>query len=125
MAEERWELAEKFYARVLRRQPDNWLARYRMARLHLLQGKLERARQAFREIVEKKPRLSEPLMASVWLSLARVHDLQSDREQAVTLYKKVVDDYGDEEDSALAARLGLVAPYRRAFLDPEAVARTD
>jgi hypothetical protein len=46
------------------------------------------------------------------LYLARVHDLRGRREEAVRLYKKIVDSF-ENEGAAGAARLGLVTPYRR------------
>ena len=45
------------------------------------------------------------------LHLAWVRDLEGRRDEAIKLYKQIVDNYENEAPSG-AARLGLITPYR-------------
>lgn len=53
------------------------------------------------------------LRAQALLMLGRIADLQNQRDQALRHYKRVVSDY-ERTSAAQPARLGLLAPYRRA-----------
>jgi hypothetical protein len=52
------------------------------------------------------------IKAASLLNLAWTHDLGGRRQEALKLYKRVVDDF-ENEAPASAARIGLVSPYRR------------
>ena len=114
---QRWEEAAQFYQRRLQQHPGDWQVRYRLAWLAFARGRLEQAAAAFNRILRgKSGEVPEWVRAGSLLHLARVHDLQGEREQAVKLYEKIVDDYEDLSANQ-SARLGLVTPYRRVKLD--------
>lgn len=118
VAERRWDLAEKFYQGIRQRDPGNWQVRYRLAYLHFASGRWPQAEAEFEQIVDGEGD-GRPgwLQASALLYLGRLHDLRGDREGALKLYRRVADD--DEEKSiALAARLGLVTPYKPVKASP-------
>ena len=117
VVEQRWEEAAQFYQRMLQQHPGDWQVRYRLGWLAFARGRLEQAEAAFSRILRGKSReMPDWVRAGSLLYLARVHDQQGEREQAVKLYEKIVDDYGDLS-AHQSARLGLVTPYRRVKLD--------
>jgi hypothetical protein len=113
VAERRWAEALEFYEQARKKHPGDWQLRYRLAYLEFARGELEKAQAAFDGIVSSNPgKMPNWLKANSMLYLARVHDLRGRREEAVRLYKKIVDSF-ENEGAAGAARLGLVTPYRR------------
>lgn len=122
VAEGRAELAEKFYKQQRQLHPDDPQVRYRLARLRFLRGEWAEAEGEFSRLADKPGASPDWLRAGVLLHLARLHDLRGEREAAVKLYRRVTDDY-EGESAALAARLGLVTPYRPPA--PRAAARVD
>ena len=117
VVEQRWEEAAQFYQRRLQQHPGDWQVRYRLAWLAFARGRLEQAAAAFNRILRgKSGEMPDWVRAGSLLHLARVHDLRGEREQAVKLYEKIVDDYEDLSANQ-SARLGLVTPYRRVKLD--------
>ena len=69
--------------------------------------------EKFREILRRSnSQMPGWLKAGAKLHLARLHDLRGERKQALKLYDDVVDDY-EQEPAALAARIGLLTPYKR------------
>jgi len=111
VAEGRAELAEKFYEQQRRLHPNDPQVRYRLARLRFLRGEWAEAEAQFRRLADQPASSPDWLRAGVLLHLARLHDVRGEREAALKLYRKVADDY-ESEAAALAARLGLVTPYR-------------
>ena len=111
VAEGRAELAAKFYKQQQQLHPDDPHVRYRLARLRFLRGEWAEAEGEFSRLADKPGSSPDWLRAGVLLHLARLHDVRGEREAAVKLYRKVADDY-ESESAALAARLGLVTPYR-------------
>lgn len=95
------------------RDPGNEQVRYRLAYLHFRRGLWAQAETEFNQIANGDER-SRPewLQASTFLYLARLRDLRGDREGAVRLYKQIADDEV-EKRTAVAARLGLVTPYKQ------------
>ncbi len=113
VAQRRFELARKFYLQKKLESPKDWQVRYRFARLSFLQKKFQKARAEFREILRRNNSQTPGwLQAGAKLHLARLHDLRGERKQALKLYDDVVDDY-EQEPAALAARIGLLTPYKR------------
>jgi tetratricopeptide (TPR) repeat protein len=113
VAEADWATAEQFYQRMQQRYPQDWQVRHRQAYLEFARGRWDPAAAGFQQIVSSNPgKMPNWLKANSLLYMARIHDLRGEREQAVRLYRKIVDDYEDEP-AAGTARLGLVAPYRR------------
>jgi tetratricopeptide (TPR) repeat protein len=113
-AEGKWEAAEEFYKGMLANHPGDPQVRYRMAYLEFARGRLGPALTRFSDIVNSNPgKMPAWLKANALLYLARVYDLQGQREQAVKLYKRVVEEF-ENESAAGAARVGLISPYRRA-----------
>ncbi len=112
MAQKRRRLARKFFEQQQRAHPNDWQVRFRLAQLSFAQGRFVSARKEFRKILRRGRRLPAWLKADTRLFLARLHDLHGERKQALRLYEDIVDDY-EEESAALAARIGLLTPYRR------------
>jgi tetratricopeptide (TPR) repeat protein len=113
VAERRWEEARRAYEPVRQKRPDDWQVRYRLAYLDFARGDDARAEAGFSQIVNSNPgRMPNWLKANAMLHLARVYDLRGQRDQAVKLYKKIVDDY-ENEGAAQNARRGLITAYRR------------
>jgi len=111
VVERRWDEARKELERVRTRRPDDWQVRYRIAYLEFARGDYDRAYIAFSQIVNNNPpRISNWIKANAMLYLARVFDIRGQRAEAVRLYKRVVDEYEDE-DAADNARYGLLTPY--------------
>jgi len=110
VAEGRTELAAKFYAQLLQRYPDDPQVRYRIARLHFLRQEWPEAEEEFRRLAAGGD-APDWLRAGALLHRARLHDLRGERDAAVKLYKEITARY-ENEGAALAARLGLVTPYR-------------
>lgn len=112
VAEKRWQEAEAFYESYRRKHPHDWQVRYRLAYLEFARGQYDKAESGLSEIVHSHPRQRPDwLKASALLFLARIRDLRGERQQALKLYEKVVDDY-EKESAAGAARLGLLTPFR-------------
>lgn len=112
-AERRWDEADAAYRRLRERRPDDWQVRYRQTRLEFERDSLARALSGFREIVRAGAAVRPAwVRAEATLYLGRTHDLLGHREEAVRCYKAVVSDH-EQDGDALAARMGLVAPFRR------------
>jgi len=79
--------------------------------LRFLRGEWAEAEGEFSRLADKPGSSPDWLRAGVLLHLARLHDVRGEREAAVKLYRRVADNY-ESESAALAARLGLVTPYR-------------
>jgi hypothetical protein len=85
--------------------------RYRLAYLDFARGNYAAAAPAFDAIASTTARIPNWLRAAAMLNLAWIHDIGGRREEALKLYKRIVDSF--ENEAALgAARLGLIAPYR-------------
>jgi tetratricopeptide (TPR) repeat protein len=111
VAEDRFDAARAAYEAVARTYPGDWQVRYRLAYLDFARRRYDAAAAGMQAIAASNAKMPDWLKAAAILHLAYTHDLAGRREQAVQLYKRVVDDYEDEA-SATAARFGLVAPYR-------------
>lgn len=112
VAEGKWAAAEEFYRRAEQKYPGDPQVRYRLAYLEFARGDYDQAAAGFEQIVASNPgRMPAWVKANSLLYRARVHDLRGQREQALKLYKTIVDDF-EGEPAAGAARLGLLAPYR-------------
>ena len=112
VAEDRFDEARLAYDAVARQYPADWQVRYRLGYLEFARGRYDAAAAAMQTIVGTDAPMPDWLKAAALLTLAWVHDIQGNRAQAVRLYKRIVDDF-DDESPAGAARLGLIAPYRR------------
>lgn len=84
----------------------------RLADLDFKRGAYDQAARGFAPIASASARLPDWVRAGALLQLARTHDLAGRRAEAVKLYKRLTDEF-EEEAAGRAARLGLVAPYRR------------
>lgn len=115
VAQKRRRLARKFFEQQQRAHPRDWQVRFRLAQLSFAQGRFGPAQKEFGEILRRGRRLPDWLRADAQLYLARLHDLHGERKQALKLYEDIVDDY-EEESAALAARIGLLTPYKRVQL---------
>jgi tetratricopeptide (TPR) repeat protein len=112
VVERRWDEAAAVYDTVAAAHPNNWQVKYRRAYLQFARGNYEAAGRGFNEIVASRASMPSWLKAAAMLNLGWTHDLAGRRTEALKVYKRVVDDY-ESEAAASAARVGLIAPYRR------------
>jgi tetratricopeptide (TPR) repeat protein len=111
VVEDRWIEAKAVYDKVAAARPGDWQVRYRLAYLDFARGNYAAAAPAFDAIASTTARIPNWLRAAAMLNLAWIHDIGGRREEALKLYKRIVDSF--ENEAALgAARLGLIAPYR-------------
>jgi hypothetical protein len=107
----RWAEAKQLYDAIQAAPPHDAQVRFRRAHLQFLQGDAE---AALPELIRLGNTRTAPtwLRAGALLDAARAHDLAGRRDAATRLYDHIVDEY-EGERPADAARLGLIAPYRR------------
>jgi len=100
------------YERLRQQYPDNVQVRFRLGHLAFLRGDMDRAIAEITPLIDHR---SSPawLKAQALLHVARAHDVRGRRAEAKDLYERIVDDY-ERENAAFAARVGMIAPYRRA-----------
>lgn len=118
MSENRWHEAAAVYDKVAATNPHNWQVKYRRAYLEFARGRVDLASPAFHEIALAREPMPAWLKAAALLNLGWTQDLAGRRDEALKTYKRVVDNY-ENEASAGAARVGLIAPYRRFTGDRE------
>ena len=111
VAEDRFDEARAFYQRMASRHPHDWQVRYRLAYLEFAAGRYDAAAAGMQTIVTSTATMPDWLKAAALLHLAYTHDLAGRRDDAVKLYRRIVDKHEDD-GSAGAARVGLIAPYR-------------
>ena len=111
VAEDRFDEARAFYNDAASRFAGDWQVRYRQAYLEFAQSRYDAAATGMQAIVSTSAALPDWLKAAALLHLGYTHDLAGRRAEAVKLYQRVVDSYEDDS-SAGAARVALVAPYR-------------
>ena len=110
-ADGQFQEARQLYEAIRGREPQNINAQYRLALLDFQSGFADRAAGSFAQLAANRS-ASAPLRAMSLLYAARVHDLAGRRDEAVKVYKQVIDRY-ENEVAASRARAGLLAPYRR------------
>ena len=111
VVEDRWDAAKAAYERLGASHPGDWQVRYRLAYLEFARGNYDAAAAALQPVVATTASVPDWLRAAAMLNLAWTHDLAGRRDEALKLYKRIVDDYEDEGPLG-AARVGLIAPYR-------------
>ncbi len=111
VAEDRFEEARTFYKDAASRFGGDWQVRYRLAYLDFAHSRYETAADGMQAIVSANATMPDWVKAAALLHLAYTHDIAGRRAEAVKLYQRVVDSYEDDS-SAGAARVALVAPYR-------------
>ena len=112
VVDDRWDEARAAYAAVDSMHKGDWQVRYRLAYLDFARGNDAAAATGLERIVNAQARIPDWLRANAMLTLAWTRDIAGRREDALTLYRRIVSDYGDES-AAEPARLGLLAPYKR------------
>ena len=111
-ADGQWDAAQREYALVQARFPNDAQVRLRVAQLQFLRGDPERALPTLTALASSGRAAPDWLKASALLYLGRAHDLAGRRAQARQAYEVVVDKYENERASS-GARLGLITPYKR------------
>jgi tetratricopeptide (TPR) repeat protein len=111
VAEDRWNEARSFYDRLATSHPGDWQIRFRLAALEFARGDYPRATPGLEAVVATRDRIPDWLRANALLTLAWTRDIAGRRDEALALYRRVVDDYEDES-AAGPARIGLLTPYR-------------
>jgi tetratricopeptide (TPR) repeat protein len=112
VADDRFDEARVFYETLAARHPGDWQVRYRLAYLDFARERYDAAATGMQAIVNSPASMPDWLKAAALLHLAYTHDLAGRRSEALRLYRRVVDRYEDDS-SAGAARLGIIAAYRR------------
>jgi tetratricopeptide (TPR) repeat protein len=110
-AERKWDEAAAAYEPVRHDHPGDPQVRYRLAVLQFSRGDAAAAGAAATALAADK---SAPawVKAQSLLIAARAEDLAGHRDAATRDYRRVVDEY-EHENAVWAARVGLIAPYRR------------
>jgi hypothetical protein len=111
VVEDRWDDARTAYDAINAAHPGDWQVRYRLAYLEFARGQYSTAAASLQSILASSARMPDWLRANALLTLAWTHDIAGRRNDALALYRRVIDDYGDES-AAGPARLGLLAPYK-------------
>jgi tetratricopeptide (TPR) repeat protein len=109
--EGRWDEARRAYDAIQAARPQDPQVRFRMAHLLFLSGQTERALADLTPLASGRG-VPDWLRAAALLDIARAHDLVGRRDQAKTVYQRIVDSY-ETQRAAQAAKLGLITPYRR------------
>lgn len=110
--------AEETFKRVLGKYPQQPRAIYGLALASVLEGKADRAKELFEILVAPPPsgQSAEALDATVvaWshVYLGRIHDLEDERELAVSEYRAALAVEGTPEIARVAAQHGLDSPYK-------------
>ena len=103
--------ARQRYESIARGKTNEPQVRYRLAYMDFVRGDTATARPVFQDLTNAK-NAPDWVRAAAYLYLGRLADLAGDRPTATKAYQKVVDDYS-EERASLAARVGLITPYKR------------
>jgi hypothetical protein len=114
--------AASVFEQVVAKYPDNPRGLYGLAIASVLSGKAGRAKDLFEKIValsangessDRQPALKADPEVLAWshVYLGRIHDLEDDRESAVTEYRAALAVNGAPEAARIAAENGVEAPY--------------
>lgn len=112
--------ATQIFDKVLASHPDNSQALYGLAIASVLQGKAEQARKLFEEVVSLSKTASsksgtpvDPNILS-WshVYLGRIHDLEDERDPAISEYRAALAVTGAPADARLAAENGIAKAYK-------------
>lgn len=105
------------FAKILERDPENPRALYGAAVAAILQGQAEPAKEGFRKLVSSgtgaAARNADPRI-SAWshVYLGRIHDVEGNRDLAVSEYRAALSVSGAPEAALAAARRGLERGYQ-------------
>ena len=111
LTQRRWDDAAKAYEPVRVKHPQDWLVRYRLAYLAYMRADYRQAEAGLMPIVNGTG-MTDNVKSNAMLTMARIYDLRGQREQALAMYKKIIDS-NKNEVAAQSARRGLVTPYTR------------
>jgi hypothetical protein len=111
VVERRWDEARAFYGKIAASHQGAWQVRYRLAMLEFARREYARAATELEGIVSTPTDIPDWLRANALLALAWTRDLAGRRADAVSLYRRVIDEY-DEESAAGPARIGVLTAYR-------------
>ncbi len=114
--------AAAIFEQVLAKYPNNPRGLYGLAVASVLSGKADRAKDLFQKVVElsSSAESSEQAPAAhadpevlAWshVYLGRIHDLEDDRESALSEYRAALGVDGAPEAARIAAQNGMEAPY--------------
>ncbi len=108
--------AQSIFEGILEKHPGLARAKYGLAMACVLQGKARQAQSLFEEIVADAAgpgaQTADPAsLAWAHVYLGRIHDLQGDRDLALTEYDSALAISGAPEGARVAAQRGQSAPY--------------
>lgn len=102
------------FERILKQDPGNTPALYRLAVSSAMSGQAERARQLFRQVVTSPPGHGVPdpdALAWSHVYLGRMSDLAGQRQQALAEYHAALSIAGAPPAARIAAQQGVDKPY--------------
>jgi tetratricopeptide (TPR) repeat protein len=110
------------FDRVLAKYPDQPRALYGLAIASVLTGKAERAKELFERLVSASTseagkdsaaaRADPTILAWSHVYLGRIHDLEEERDLAMTEYRAAINVEGAPEAARVAAQRGTEAAYK-------------
>jgi hypothetical protein len=114
--------AAAIFEQVVAKYPNNPQGLYGLAVASVLSGKAGRARELFEKVValsssaesdNQTPHVhADPeVLAWSYVYLGRIHDLEDDRESAISEYRAALNVDGAPEAARIAAQNGVAAPY--------------
>ena len=112
VVEDQWDEARAAYARVDAAASGRLAGSLSTGVSRLRARTVRRGRKGARADYRHVTGNTDWLRANALLTLAWTHDIAGRREAALAIYRRIVDDYGEESASG-PARLGILAPYKR------------
>jgi hypothetical protein len=122
------------FERVLAKYPDQPRALYGLAIASVLTGKAERAKELFERLVSASTsragkdsaaaRADPTILAWSHVYLGRIHDLEEERDLAMTEYRAAINVEGAPEAARVAAQRGTEAAYKPSGSGRESNSRT-
>ncbi len=114
--------AAAIFEQIVAKYPNNARGLYGLAIASVLSGKAGRAKELFEKVVALSPsaessdqtpsvRPDPDVLAWSYVYLGRIHDLEDDRESAVSEYRAALNVGGAPEAARIAAQNGVEAPY--------------
>ncbi len=114
--------AAAIFEQIVAKYPNNARGLYGLAIASVLSGKAGRAKELFEKVVALSPSAESSdqaqgihpdpdVLAWSYVYLGRIHDLEDDRESAVSEYRAALNVGGAPEAARIAAQNGVEAPY--------------
>jgi tetratricopeptide (TPR) repeat protein len=114
--------AAAIFEQIVAKYPNDPRGLYGLAIASVLSGKADRAKDLFQKVVALSPsaesgrqtpavHVDPQVLAWSYVYLGRIHDLEDDRESAMSAYRAALNVDGAPEAARIAAQNGVDAPY--------------